>query len=55
MFLVQFMESNAGKQRTIYKHETCATDTNNVKVVWNAIHEVLVRESVQEAGFDSAF
>ncbi len=48
----KFSEANAGKTRKIYTHETCATDTNNVQVVWNAVHEVLVRESVAEAGFE---
>ncbi len=51
----KFADSNAGKTRKIYTHETCATDTSNVQVVWNAVHEVLVRESVTEAGFDAGF
>jgi len=51
----KFAEANAGKTRKIYTHETCATDTSNVQVVWNAVHEVLIRESVTEAGFDAGF
>ena len=50
--LAKFTEANAGKQRKIYSHMTTATDTKNVEVVWNAIHDVLVREQVADAGFE---
>jgi len=51
----KFTDSNAGKQRKIYQHTTCATDTKNVERVWSAVHDVLVREQISEAGLDAGF
>ena len=47
----KFMENNQGVNRSVFKHITMATDTTNVQQVWAAVHQVLVKESVSEAGF----
>lgn len=51
----KFQEANGGKQRRLFLHETCATDTSSIKALWSAIHDVLVREQLQEAGMDAVF
>jgi len=39
-----------GKRKDIYPHITCATDTNNVKVVFNAIKDFIIHTSLEHAG-----
>jgi len=46
----QFEERSRNKSKTIYTHVTCATDTNNVHAVFNAVKDIIIRQSLNEAG-----
>ena len=41
-------------KRSIYRHVTCATDTAQVGVVWTSVTDVLLNNTMQEAGFKFA-
>ena len=38
-------------ERVIYHHVTCATDTENVQVVFNACKDIILRDNLTETGF----
>jgi len=46
------MACNTNTKRTIYSHVTCATDTKNVEVVFNACKEIILSQALEELGFD---
>jgi len=46
----QFEALSRNKMKTIYTHVTCATDTNNVHAVFNAVKDIIIRQSLNEAG-----
>ena len=55
---VQFIKdkfSNTNKSqdnaRFIYHHETCATDTQNIKVVFEAVADIFLTNNLKNAGF----
>jgi guanine nucleotide-binding protein G(i) subunit alpha len=35
--------------KKIYTHITCATDTNNMRVVFNAVKDIIIRKSLEES------
>jgi len=39
-----------GRRKDIYPHITCATDTNNVRVVFNAIKDFITAQALEGAG-----
>jgi len=39
-----------GKPKDIYPHVTCATDTNNVKVVFTAVKDFIMSQALQSSG-----
>jgi len=39
-----------GKQKDIYPHVTCATDTNNVRVVFGAVKDFIMSQALQSSG-----
>jgi hypothetical protein len=43
-------DPKTGKAKDIYTHVTCATDTNNVKVVFGAIKEFIINKALQTQG-----
>eukprot|EP01091_Cochliopodium_minus_P006659 TRINITY_DN1666_c0_g1_i1.p1 TRINITY_DN1666_c0_g1~~TRINITY_DN1666_c0_g1_i1.p1 ORF type:complete len:348 (+),score=57.67 TRINITY_DN1666_c0_g1_i1:39-1082(+) len=44
----QFQNSDSNEdKRGIYFHETCATDTDNIKFVWNAVHDILLNKNFE--------
>jgi len=43
-----YKEKDHIKGRTMYVHLTCATDTSNIEQVWNAVHEVMIKQQLQE-------
>jgi len=50
-FLTQkFVSQNENAKKSIYVHFTCATDTENVKVVWNATRDIILRKLLDRAG-----
>jgi len=46
----QFEIRNRNPDKQIYSHITCATDKNNMKVVFNAVKDIVIRRSLQEGG-----
>ena len=44
----KFVKINKKEDRKIYTHKTCATDTEGVRVVWNAVREILLSGSMNE-------
>ena len=51
-FMNRFMSKNkAGEERTIYSHCTCATDTKNVRVVFDACKDIILKENLKNSGF----
>ncbi|KAL6046559.1 Guanine nucleotide-binding protein G(k) subunit alpha [Balamuthia mandrillaris] len=48
----QFLKRNRAEgTRFVYTHVTCATDTENVRVVFNAMQEIFLTGYIQDAGF----
>jgi hypothetical protein len=46
----QFVSRNLTPGKIIYPHVTCATDTNNVAAVFNAVKETIIRKHLEQAG-----
>lgn len=46
----QFESKNRNPEKQIYTHLTCATDTENIAVVFNAVKDIIIRKSLNEAG-----
>ena len=44
----KFFRQNSMVERSIYYHFTDVFNTSNVWVLWNAVHEILVRNSLKE-------
>lgn len=45
-----FEGKNRNEDKTIYTHVCCATDTSNVTAVFNAVKDIIIRKSLNEAG-----
>lgn len=45
-----FESKNRNPDKQIYTHVTCATDTENVHAVFNAVKDIIIRRSLNEAG-----
>jgi len=48
--LEQFQARNRDPEKRLYPHITCATDKDNVKVVFNAVKDTVIRRSLEEGG-----
>jgi GTPase SAR1 family protein len=46
----QFESKNRNSDKQIYTHVTCATDTDNISAVFNAVKDIIIRKSLNEAG-----
>jgi len=46
----QFESKNRNADKQIYTHLTCATDTENIAIVFNAVKDIIIRKSLNEAG-----
>jgi len=46
-----FVNRNKNKKKEIYQHITCATDTQNVEVVFNACKDIILRINLARSGF----
>ncbi|KAI4902301.1 hypothetical protein NFI96_034722 [Prochilodus magdalenae] len=47
----QFQELNMKKGvKEIYAHMTCATDTKNVEIVFNAVTDIIIKENLKDCG-----
>jgi len=50
-FLIeQFEGRNRNPDKQVYTHITCATNTDNVSAVFNAVKDIIIRRSLNEAG-----
>eukprot|EP01092_Planopodium_desertum_P013269 TRINITY_DN6351_c0_g1_i1.p1 TRINITY_DN6351_c0_g1~~TRINITY_DN6351_c0_g1_i1.p1 ORF type:complete len:120 (+),score=11.21 TRINITY_DN6351_c0_g1_i1:115-474(+) len=49
-----YMNKNKSKKqvRTIYSHETCATNTGNIKVVFEAVQAIVLDKALKKTGLD---
>lgn len=48
---VQFLDLNLRKDiKEIYSHMTCATDTENVKFVFDAVTDIIIKENLKDCG-----
>lgn len=51
-YIVQlFINRNKNPQKSIYYHITCATDTKNVSVVFNASKNIILHKNLSSSGF----
>ncbi|KCV71698.1 guanine nucleotide-binding protein G(I) subunit alpha [Fonticula alba] len=47
----KFLDINkTPEKKTIYPHLTCATDTENIRFVWAAVNDMVVRTQLRKAG-----
>lgn len=46
----RFIETNKCKLRNIYTHETCATDTDNVRVVFQSVSDMILTSLMRKYG-----
>jgi len=46
----QFESRNRNPDKQVYTHITCATDTDNISAVFNAVKDIIIRKSLMEAG-----
>jgi GTPase SAR1 family protein len=49
-FLEKFISKNSNPDRQVYNHITCATDSKNVEVVFEACKDIILRGNLEEAG-----
>lgn len=49
-FLDMFLEKNMNKDRQVYNHATCATDSKNVEVVFNSCKDIIMRKNMESMG-----
>ena len=45
------LNESATNVRPVYRHVTCATDTDQIQVVWRSVSDVLLNDSMKDAGF----
>ena len=45
-----YQEQNPEKDKTLYPHFTCATDTNNIRRVFNDVKDTVLLKSLEEYG-----
>ena len=50
-FIEKFSAKNKNRDRQIYTHVTFATDTRNVKVVFELCKEIILKENLRNSGF----
>ena len=46
----QFVSQNKSKEKEIYCHLTCATDTQNVQFVFDAVTDVIITNNLKASG-----
>ena len=50
-FQNKFLEKNNNPSRQVYVHPTCATDSKNVKIVFDSCKEIIMQQNMQDAGW----
>lgn len=46
----RFLELNQNTNKTIYAHMTCATDTTNIIIVFNAVRDIILNKTLVKIG-----
>jgi len=46
----KFLQQNENPKKHIYTHITCATDTNNIGVVFNAVKDIILHRVLDDSG-----
>lgn len=46
--LKMYQEQNPDKEKTLYPHFTCATDTENIRFVFVAVKDTILRHNLKE-------
>ena len=46
----KFMDKNKNRNKQIYAHATCATDTSNVKFVFDSVVSIILEENMKASG-----
>lgn len=49
-FKERFLALNQSPTKQVYTHFTCATDTNQMKFVMSAVHDIIIQTSLRNAG-----
>ncbi|KYR02459.1 G-protein subunit alpha 2 [Tieghemostelium lacteum] len=49
----RFWQINKNENKSIYSHITCATDTNNIRVVFEAVKDIIFTQCIMKAGLYS--
>jgi len=44
----QFLAQNENPNKLIYPHKTCATDTENIQVVFRAVRDILLNDILKQ-------
>jgi len=47
----QFLDRRANKDKEVYHHITCATDTKNVETVFNSCKDIILKANLKGSGF----
>ena len=45
-----FLKRNKNAEKSVFTHVTCATDTSNVKFVFNAVVAMILEENLKNSG-----
>ena len=48
--LKMYVEQHVGRHQPLYNHFTCATDTENIRVVFKAARDTVFRENLDRYG-----
>ncbi|KAJ3438515.1 guanine nucleotide-binding protein g(o) subunit alpha [Anaeramoeba flamelloides] len=46
----KFISLNKNKEKEIYPHFTCATDTDNIKFVFSAVKDIILQNNIKDIG-----
>lgn len=46
--LQMYLEQNEDKEKAIYSHFTCATDTENIRLIFAAVKDTIVKQNLKD-------
>jgi len=46
----QFLQQNENPRKLIYVHQTCATDTESIQVVFKAVQDIIINRNLERTG-----
>lgn len=47
-----YVDRHIGRHKPLYTHYTCATDTENIKVVFKAVKDTLLQDNLERFGLE---